>query len=105
MTLALKTIVCHTITYAFALHFFHYADYFNDPNSGMRPMTSLWVILGAPLQVFRGVLFASVFYLFRDRLFERKNGWLIMAWMLIGTGILGTFGAPGGSLEGFIYLL
>jgi len=26
-----------------------------------------------------------------------------MAWMLIGIGILGTFGAPGGSLEGIIY--
>lgn len=26
-----------------------------------------------------------------------------MAWMLIGIGILGTFAAPAGSLEGFIY--
>ena len=26
-----------------------------------------------------------------------------MAWMLIAIGILGTFAAPGGSLEGFIY--
>ena len=69
----------------------------------MRPTTSFWVILGVPLQVFRGVLFASVFYLFRDRLFGRKNGWLVMAWMLIGIGILGTFAAPPGSLEGFIY--
>jgi hypothetical protein len=69
----------------------------------MRPVTSLWVILGAPLQVFRGVLFASVFYLFREQLFRRKNGWLRMAWMLIGIGILGTFAAPPGSLEGFIY--
>ena len=107
VTLAVKTVVCHSITYmlmgAFAYHFFHYADLINNPNSGMRPVTSLWVILGAPLQVFRGVLFASVLYLFRDRLFYRKNGWLIMAWMLIGIGILGTFGAPGGSLEGFIY--
>ncbi len=78
-------------------------DFINNPNSGMRPVTSLWVILGAPLQVFRGVLFASVFYLFRDQLFGRKNGWMVMAWMLIGIGILGTFAAPPGSLEGFIY--
>jgi hypothetical protein len=69
----------------------------------MRPITSLWVILGVPLQVFRGVLFASVFYFFRDQLFGRKNGWLLMAWMLIGIGILGTFAAPAGSLEGFIF--
>jgi hypothetical protein len=33
----------------------------------------------------------------------RKNGWLLMAWILIGIGILGTFAAPAGSLEGFIY--
>ena len=105
--LAAKTVVCHTITYmvmgALAYHFLHYADIINNPNSAMRPATSLWVILGAPLQIFRGVLFASVFYLFRDQLFGRKNGWLLMAWMLIGIGILGTFAAPAGSLEGFIY--
>jgi hypothetical protein len=106
-TLAVKTVVCHTITYmvmgALAYHFLHYADFINNPNSGMRPVTNLWVILGAPLQVFRGLLFASVLYLFRDQLFGRKNGWLVMAWMLIGIGILGTFAAPPGSLEGFIY--
>ena len=105
--LALKTVVCHSITYmvmgALAYHYLHYADFINNPNSGMRPTTSLWLILGVPLQVFRGVLFASVFYLFRDRLFGRKNGWLAMAWLLIGIGILGTFAAPAGSLEGFIY--
>jgi hypothetical protein len=49
------------------------------------------------------VLFASVFYLFREGLFVRKNGWLRMAWLLIGIGVLGTFAAPPGSLEGFIY--
>jgi hypothetical protein len=105
--LAIKTVVCHSITYmlmgALAFHFLHYADFINNPNSGMRPTTSLWVILGVPLQIFRGVLFASIFYLFREQLFGRKNGWLLMAWMLIGIGILGTFAAPPGSLEGFIY--
>ncbi len=105
--LAIKTVICHTITYmlmgGLAYHFFHYADLFNNPCSGMRPATSLWVIFGGPLQIFRGVLFASLFYLFRERLFGRANGWLLMAWMLVGIGILGTFAAPGGSLEGFIY--
>jgi hypothetical protein len=86
-----------------AYHFLHYADFINNPCSGMRPITSLWVILGVPLQVFRGVLFASVFYLLREQLFGRKNGWLLMAWMLVGIGILGTFAAPAGSLEGFIF--
>jgi hypothetical protein len=105
--LAMKTVVCHTITYfvmgLLAYKLLNYEAIINNPCSGMRPTSSLWVLLGAPLQIFRGILFASIFYLFRDRLFGRKNGWLVMAWMLIGIGILGTFGAPGGSLEGFIY--
>jgi hypothetical protein len=107
LPLAAKTVACHSITYmimgALAYHFLHYADFINNPCSGMRPITSLWMILGVPLQVFRGVLFASVFYFFREQLFGRKNGWLLMAWLLIGVGILGTFAAPAGSLEGFIY--
>lgn len=106
--LAAKTVVCHTVTYFFmgalAYHFLHYADFINNPCSGMRPTSSLWVIFGPALQVFRAVMFASIFYLFRTQLFGRKDGWLLMAWMLIGIGILGTFGAPAGSLEGFIYL-
>ena len=107
LPLAAKTVACHSITYmimgVLAYHFLHYADFINNPCSGMRPITSLWVILGVPLQVFRGVLFASVFYFFREQLFGRKNGWLVMAWLLIGIGILGTFAAPAGSLEGFIF--
>ena len=106
--LAAKTVVCHTITYFFmgilAYHFLHYEDFINNPCSGMRPTSSLWVTLGTPLQMVRGVLFASVFYLFRERLFGQRRDWLAMAWMLIGIGILGTFAAPAGSLEGFIYL-
>ena len=105
--LAVKTVVCHTITYficgLLAYKLLNYEAIINNPCSGMRPTTSLWVILGASLQIFRGILFASIFYLFRDRLFGCKNGWLLMAWMLVGIGILGTFAAPGGSLEGFIY--
>ena len=107
LPLAAKTVICHTLTYflmgALAFHFLHYADFINKPNSGMRPTTSPLIVLGPALQVFRGVLFASVFYPFRDRLFGRKNGWLLMGWMLIALGILGTFGAPAGSLEGFSY--
>ncbi len=107
LPLAAKTVVCHTITYFFmgilAYHFLHYQDFINNPCSGMRPITSLWMILGTPLQMVRGVLFASVFYIFRERLFGQRRGWIAMAWMLIGIGILGTFAAPAGSLEGFIY--
>ena len=106
--LAAKTVVCHTITYflmgALAYHFLHYAATINNPNSGMRPTTSTWVLLGPALQIFRDILFASVFYLFREQLFGRRDGWLRMAWMLIGIGILGMFAAQAGSLEGFIYM-
>lgn len=106
-SLAVKTVVCHTLTYmvmgALAFHFLHYEAILNNPNSSMRPSTSLWVLFGAPLQIMRGILFATVFYPFRVRLFGRRNGWLLMAWMLVGIGILGTFAAPAGSLEGFIY--
>lgn len=107
LPLAAKTVVCHTVTYfvmgALAYNLLHYADFMNKPNSGLRPTTSLWVIFGPALQIFRGILFASIFYIFRGQLFGRKNGWLRMAWMLVGIGILGTFAAPAGSLEGFIY--
>ena len=106
-TLAVKTVVSHTLTYfvmgALAFHFLHYADFINNPNSGMRPTTSPFVMLGPFLQIVRGVLFAAVFYPFRETLFGRRNGWLLIAWILIGVGLLGTFAAPPGSLEGFIY--
>ena len=105
--LAAKTVVCHTLTYfimgALAFHFLDYAELFNKPGSGLRFASSLWILFGPALQVFRGILFASVFYPLRELLFGRKNGWLLMAWILIGVGILGTFGGPPGSLEGFIY--
>jgi hypothetical protein len=107
LPLAAKTVICHTLTYflmgALAFYFLHYADFINKPNSGMRPTSSPLIVMGPALQLFRGVLFAAVFYPFRDRLFGRKDGWLLMGWMLIALGILGTFAAPAGSLEGFIY--
>jgi magnesium-transporting ATPase (P-type) len=107
ISLAAKTIVSHTLTYfvmgAFAYNVFHYADTMNQPESGMRSTTNTIIYFGPALQIFRGLLFATVFYPFRDKLFGRKHGWLLMAWMLIGLGILGTFAAPAGSFEGFIF--
>jgi hypothetical protein len=106
-TLAAKTMVCHTITYTLmgvlAAHFLHYAEMIARPESGMRPITSPWVMAGPLFQPIRGLIFASVFWPLRHCLFGRRHSWLILGWLLIAIGIIGTFAAPGGSLEGFIY--
>ena len=108
LSLAAKTAVCHTITYlimgALAYNFLHYAELLARPCSGMRPITDPLVRAGALFQPLRGVLFALVFYPLRDRLFGVKNGWLLMGWMLVALGIIGTFAAAPGSMEGLIYL-
>jgi len=105
--LAAKTMVCHTITYcvvgALAAYFLHYAEMMAKPESGMRPMTSAWVMAGPLFQPLRGLVFASVFYPLRGCLFGRKHGWLVVGWMLVGLGILSTFGPASGSIEGIIY--
>lgn len=105
--LAAKTMVCHTVTYMvmglLAAHFLHYAARMGKPGSVMRPFNSAWVMAGPLFQPIRGFLYALVFYPLRERLFGRKDGWLVMSWLLVGLGILGTFAAAPGSLEGFIY--
>jgi len=105
--LAAKTIVCHTLTYflmgMLAAHFLNYAALMARPDSGMRQITDPWVMAGPLFQPLRGLVFALVFYPFRERLFGRKNGWLLMGWMLIALGILSTFGPASGSIEGMIY--
>jgi hypothetical protein len=105
--LAAKTIVCHTITYIImgflAAYFLNYAAVLSHPNSLMRPITDPWVMAGPLFQPLRGLIFALVFYPLREILFGKKYGWLLMAWMLIALGILSTFGAVSGSIEGMIY--
>ena len=107
-TLAAKTMVCHTLTYflmgALAAHFLNYAALMARPESGMRPITDPWVMAGPLFQPIRGLIFALVFYPLRVCLFGRKNGWLLMGWMLVALGILSTFGPASGSLEGMIYI-
>jgi hypothetical protein len=107
VTLAAKTMACHTITYVIigilAAHFLDYGARFAQPDSGMRQITDPWVMAGPLFQPLRGLVFASVFYPFRETLFGKKNGWLLMAWMLLGLGILSTFAAASGSIEGMIY--
>jgi hypothetical protein len=99
--------VSHTLTYfimgALAAHFLNYAALMARPESGMREITSPWVMAGPLFQPLRGLVFALVFYPLRECLFGRKNGWLLMGWMLIALGILSTFGPASGSIEGMIY--
>jgi hypothetical protein len=94
--------VCHTLTYflmgALAAHFLNYADVMARPDSGMRQMTEPWVMAGPLFQPLRGLVFALVFYPLRECLFGRKNGWLLMSWILIALGILSTFGPASGSI-------
>ena len=105
--LAVKTIVVHSITYfavgALAAHFLDYAASFASPDSGMRPMTSPWVMAGPLFQPIRGVVFATVFYMLRSHLFGTRYGWLRMSWMLVAVGIPATFGPASGSLEAMVY--
>ena len=108
-TLALKTMVVHTITYSLmgilAAAILHYGEQFARPDmaSWMRQINDPLVMAGPLFQPIRGLVFALVFYPFREALFARKNGWLNMWWMLVGLGIVSTFGPPPGSIEGLIY--
>lgn len=107
--LALKTAVVHTLTYAgmgmLAYNFLDYAARFASPTFAcwMRPTSDLLVAVGPLFQPLRGLIFALVFYPLRPLLFGRKNGWLIMGWMLVGLGIFSTFGPAPGSVEGLLY--
>jgi len=72
----------------------------SSPLSGMRPITDKWVMAGPLLQPIRGLIFALVFYPLRTCFFNRGNGWLLMSWILVALGILSTFAAASGSIEG-----
>src|SRR5687768_15407616 len=102
LNLTLKTIVAHTITYfvvgLVALNIFDYATQFAeaDVRTFMRQTNDPIVALGPALQPVRGILFALAFYPLREILFKRKNGWLMIWWLLISLGILSTFGPASG---------
>jgi len=69
----------------------------------MRQTDDPLVMAGVLFQPIRGLLFGIVFWLLRDTLFLKKNGWLV-AWItLVIVGIFSTFGPAPGSLEGLIY--
>jgi hypothetical protein len=107
--LTVKTIVVHTVTYfimgLLALTFLDYGSAFAEPvtREYMRQVNEPIVALGPSLQFIRGILFAAAFYPFREILFGRRNGWLLMWLLLVSLGILSTFAAAPGSVEGLLY--
>lgn len=101
--------VTHTVTYfvagVTAYVLFDYPTLLAESALGrsMRPMDDPLVMAGPLLQPLRGLLFGFVFYLLRQPFFGEPRGWLTMWIVLVSLGIVGTFGAPPGSLEGLIY--
>lgn len=109
LSLTLKTIVSHTLTYFLvglvASIVFNYAADFARPElrTYMRQIGDPIIALGPALQPIRGILFALAFYPLREVLFKRRNGWLVTWWLLVALGIFSTFGPASGSIEGAIY--
>jgi hypothetical protein len=104
-----KTIVVHTVTYSvvglLALTVLDYTRFFAESSLSlmMRQTNDRWVMAGPLFQPIRGVLFGLVFYLLRESIFGKKNGWLVMWAVLVVVGIIGTFGPAPGSMEGMLY--
>jgi hypothetical protein len=109
MGLTIKTVVVHTVTYfimgLLALTLLEYRTAFAEPvtREYMRQVDEPIVALGPALQFIRGILFAAAFYPLREILFGRRNGWLITWLLLVSLGILSTFAAAPGSVEGLLY--
>jgi hypothetical protein len=104
-----KTIAVHTVTYfimgLLASTILNYAGFFADSslNLLMRQTNNPWVMAGPLFQPIRGILFGIVFYLLREPFFGKKTGWLVMWFVLVVVGIIGTFGPSPGSIEGVLY--
>jgi hypothetical protein len=104
-----KTMVAHTVSYFLigmaAFWGFDYARKFAEPGvrSLMRPTNEPLVMAGPLFQPIRGLLFGLVFYLLREPLFGARRGWLVLWFVLVAVGILGTFGPAPGSVEGMVY--
>jgi hypothetical protein len=107
--LAARTIIVHTITYwlmgLLASTLLGYAEVYARPWMAcwMRQLDDPLLIAGSLFQPIRGLIFALAFYPLRETLFRKKNGWLVMWWLLVALGILSAFGPTPGSVEGLIY--
>jgi hypothetical protein len=107
-TFAVRVIVAHTVTYTMAgilaSTLLDYRTWWaSEFMSQYRPFDSAWIAAGPALQVLRGVVLAAVLFPFRHVFLEKPRGWLPLAALLIGVGILSTYAAAPGSIEGVIY--
>jgi hypothetical protein len=105
----LRVSACHMVTYfvagllAFSLLDYQQAFLSEHFVFWMRPTSSPWVALGPGLQWIRGLIFALALYPFRHVFIERPRGWLSLWGLLLGIGILSTYGPAPGSVEGLLY--
>jgi hypothetical protein len=58
---------------------------------------------GPLFQPIRGLLFGGILYFLREPFFQRRRGWLLLWGTLVVIGIISTYGAAPGSLEGMVY--
>ena len=109
LQLTVKTTVVHTVTYfivgILAFWLLDYRSLFAETKLSnlMRQTDDPWVMAGPLFQPIRGFLFGIVFFLLRDVLFTKRNGWLVMWLVLMILGFFSTFGPTPGSIEGFVY--
>jgi hypothetical protein len=105
----IKTIATHTVSYfilgLLASTVFNYGSLYAETslNLLMRQTSHPLVMAGPLFQPIRGALFGIVFFMLRDSLFGKRNGWLTMWIILLIVGIISPFGPTPGSVEGFIY--
>lgn len=104
----LRVVLVHTVTYTVAgLLASTLLDYgslwASEFFSNFRPYDSPWIAAGPALQVVRGLVFAAVLYPFRGVVLDKADGWLRLWALLVGLGILSTYAASMGSIEGVIY--
>jgi hypothetical protein len=109
LPLAFKAAATHTITYmlmgVLASTLLDYKAVFARPDMAcwMRPLDDPMIMFGPLMQPLRGLVFALVLYPFRELLFARDRGWLVLWALLVGLGIVNTYGPTPGSLEGMLY--
>ncbi len=103
-----RVVLTHTVTYTLAgLLASNLLDYEGlwqtAAFSNYRPLNSPWVALGPGLQVVRGGVLAAVLWPFRQVLLDTPGGARRLWALLVGVGIVSTYAAATGSVEGLIY--